>query len=299
MCAISRTKEKKKKRIKEGGPWIYDKSMMVFEDLKGVSKIEELEFRYASIWVHFHNLPMVCFTRKLARILGDIIGEFERTDIEEESRKTEKTLSVKGKMDILQPLARGAMLKIGSKAEESWSRATYEKLPDYCYSCGRIGHVLKDCNEVELGEEDELQYGPWLREDNFTFGKTKGTKGEGGKTMKTKVDKQMRVRSTTEPASSDEGDESSDEERDSRGSLSAVEPLRTAVEQPDGEGERKKEPLKKDDLAQNSRNVSDKSKESCKVDSENSKNVAHNRQIAEISKFKAEKSGKRGWNKRR
>ena len=38
------------------------------------------------------------------------------------------------------------------------------KLPDFCDGCGRLGHVLKNCDGGVLVEGDgELQYGAWLR----------------------------------------------------------------------------------------------------------------------------------------
>lgn len=48
-------------------------------------------------------------------------------------------------------------------ADERWIPITYEKLPDFCYSCGRLGHVVKDCDEHLGTENSQLQYGSWLR----------------------------------------------------------------------------------------------------------------------------------------
>lgn len=42
----------------------------------------------------------------------------------------------------------------------------YERLSDFCYGCGKIGHVLRDC-EKELVNKSELEYGPWLHVGKF------------------------------------------------------------------------------------------------------------------------------------
>lgn len=40
----------------------------------------------------------------------------------------------------------------------------YERLPIFCFACGRIGHMQKDCMEAELdGLEGEKQWGAWLK----------------------------------------------------------------------------------------------------------------------------------------
>ncbi|KAK4414785.1 hypothetical protein Salat_2585400 [Sesamum alatum] len=45
----------------------------------------------------------------------------------------------------------------------------YEKLPTFCYVCGVLGHIVRDCIQrfgkgEEPRAEDDLPYGPWLRE---------------------------------------------------------------------------------------------------------------------------------------
>lgn len=74
------------------------------------------------------------------------------------------SLRIKIQIDVHIPLKRGIFLKSGSKGEDKWIPVTYEKLPDFCYSCGSLGHTIKECEEV-LGPKDrELRYGAWLRE---------------------------------------------------------------------------------------------------------------------------------------
>ncbi|XVE52835.1 hypothetical protein DITRI_Ditri02bG0156100 [Diplodiscus trichospermus] len=50
--------------------------------------------------------------------------------------------------------------------KDVWGRIAYERLPTFCYYCGRLGHIDVDCNEG-FGETDNNQklnqYGDWLR----------------------------------------------------------------------------------------------------------------------------------------
>lgn len=78
---------KTKNRVVNGGPWIYDKAIILFDEPKGDRGIKSLEFRYTTFWVHFHNLPVVCLNRKYATVLANSIGSFVKMEEEEEEGK--------------------------------------------------------------------------------------------------------------------------------------------------------------------------------------------------------------------
>lgn len=49
-------------------------------------------------------------------------------------------------------------VKVGNKA--IWVYFRYVKLPEFCYGCEKLGHVLKACEEVDPNTPKEvLQYG--------------------------------------------------------------------------------------------------------------------------------------------
>lgn len=47
----------------------------------------------------------------------------------------------------------------------------YERLGNFCYACGALDHLLRECDEFnEDGREeseDAMKFGPWLRALNF------------------------------------------------------------------------------------------------------------------------------------
>jgi hypothetical protein len=50
----------------------------------------------------------------------------------------------------------------GGDWKEKWCRFEYEYLPAFCYNCGIIGHVDKNC-AMQLKSGEEQQYGSWLK----------------------------------------------------------------------------------------------------------------------------------------
>lgn len=78
---------------------------------------------------------------------------------------TEKNfLRVKVELDTTIPL-RDGFRWTNSKDDEKWATIRYERLSDYCYGCGRLGHTLPNCEEEVARAESDSQlprYGPWL-----------------------------------------------------------------------------------------------------------------------------------------
>lgn len=65
-------------------------------------------------------------------------------------------------IDIRKPLMRGIMVKVGNAEKDKWCPFAYEFLPDFCYTCGRIGHVDKQC-DVRLEQGEKQQFSKNLR----------------------------------------------------------------------------------------------------------------------------------------
>ena len=75
-------------------------------------------------------------------------------------------LRVRVEIDVSKPLCRGR--KIAMNADEFiWVAFKYEKLPNFCYWCGRVSHADKEC-EIWLASKGKLtqeqqEYGAWIR----------------------------------------------------------------------------------------------------------------------------------------
>lgn len=60
------------------------------------------------------------------------------------------------------------------EGESKWVNFKYERLPNFCYRCGFLNHALKDCTDDQgqskAKEENQLQYGAWLRGEPVQWG---------------------------------------------------------------------------------------------------------------------------------
>lgn len=56
------------------------------------------------------------------------------------------------------PLQRCVNIKVDDEKAPQLVLLRYERLPDFCHACGRVGHVLRHCDDEEVDKE-VLGYG--------------------------------------------------------------------------------------------------------------------------------------------
>jgi hypothetical protein len=84
--------------------------------------------------------------KEVVEIIGEDTGQFLDVDVEENGTVVGRYLRLKVRIDIRQPLRRGITMEIEEEGEEKrWCPLEYEFLPEFCYSCGVIGHTEKSC----------------------------------------------------------------------------------------------------------------------------------------------------------
>ncbi|KAI7999590.1 hypothetical protein LOK49_LG09G01115 [Camellia lanceoleosa] len=105
-------------------------------------------------------------TRDVGILLGNQLGRFVDMEYGDGGIVWGRTLRLRVEINIAKPLRRGLKLALSGR-ESVWVTLTYEKLPNFCFHCGLLGHSIRDCANKILGEGEEvgspLQYGPWLR----------------------------------------------------------------------------------------------------------------------------------------
>ncbi|KAK6117763.1 hypothetical protein DH2020_048492 [Rehmannia glutinosa] len=122
-----------RKRVQLGAPWLLDRYLMPYEQ------------RLCKICGQLHRL----FLDVDSVTTGSVVGKF---------------LRVRCEIDISKPLRR--VVNIHFQGKKLLISLKYECLPDFCFFCGRIGHIAKDCDLRIMNvpqQNDGFEYGIWLR----------------------------------------------------------------------------------------------------------------------------------------
>ena len=121
-------------------------------------------------------------TRESGMEIGGKIGRVLDVDVPEKGVQWGKYLRVRIRFDATKKLVRGKRVTIEG-GESRWVFFKYERLPNFCYQCGRLDHGMKECKEIAGTENraggEEMQYGAWLRgEPGRRGGRDQGNMGE-------------------------------------------------------------------------------------------------------------------------
>lgn len=151
-------------RILDDGPWSFEQSLLVLKKLPPHTSPFNIQMKTADFWVQAHNLPMNFFTSKVSEIIGNTLGEFIMADKKNFEGGWKSFLRVRARIDITMPLRRKMKMKrIGGEA--FWVDFRYERLPNFCFLCGLIGHTERYCQRMFDGVTDDTErlFGNWLR----------------------------------------------------------------------------------------------------------------------------------------
>ncbi|TXG60247.1 hypothetical protein EZV62_014820 [Acer yangbiense] len=118
-------------KVWQKGLWHFDKSLLVLEKPEGMGEISKLtESR-------------------------DCWGKF---------------LRVKVRIDISRPLKRWLRLSLDKSGNIVVVGLKYERMPKFCYACGKVGHALNECPDMEAKKEamegTNPRFGWWISHES-------------------------------------------------------------------------------------------------------------------------------------
>lgn len=154
--------------VMKNGPWSFYRNLLILKRISGDEQPSDLEMNTSDLWATVYDLPLKLRSNEIAKKLGDMLGKFVEVD-SKESNRMGKFLRVKATIDLRKPLKRRTVIKYKGNNLRVYFK--YERLPTFCFVCGKIGHQIKDCDDMEGKddtyfdelEEKELPFRQWLR----------------------------------------------------------------------------------------------------------------------------------------
>ena len=172
------------KWVEQNGPWNFENNLLLLCRWKRGLSATNISFTHSPFWVQVWGLPFELMSDEVGRELGNNIGRFIEVDRRARQSDQAKFMRIRVDLQLEKPLRRGG--KIASmEGEKFWVNFKYERLPIFCFQCGRLGHDEKRCKELS-NQQNPRQYGEWLRaQGNSKMGTEKsrstsnGDRGEG------------------------------------------------------------------------------------------------------------------------
>lgn len=157
------------RKVLEMEPWHFNKNVLVLKRLQKEEQPSEVKLNKTPFWIRLYDLPPVCRSefavKQIAGRIADEVVDIDKRTLEGLAR----SVRVRVNLDLSKALKRGTKIK-NKEGKVCWIPVTYERLPNFCYGCGKIGHLHRDCLEVSDDEEegwerkeDNLKFGDWMR----------------------------------------------------------------------------------------------------------------------------------------
>lgn len=148
-------------KVLKGRPWTFDNHLVMLQEIEGEVQPSNIAMTHCPFWLRIYNLPMDCRSEISIRTVAGGLGEVLEVDFD--GVGWDKSARVRVMLDITKPLRRVQKIRT-RQGSLAILEIKYERLPSFCFLCGVIGHIERDCGCAEEEEETvERQWGAWIR----------------------------------------------------------------------------------------------------------------------------------------
>ncbi|KAK2639029.1 hypothetical protein Ddye_026824 [Dipteronia dyeriana] len=154
-------------RVIYGGPWSFDKVLIVMEKPEGKGSIDSLRLNWADFWVQIHQVPLIYMTKEIGRFLRGMIGQVLDVDRGASGDCVGKFLCVRVRVNILNSLKCCLRVDILGDGSKTIMILRYDRLLSHCLRCGMVNHITHECIDDEpvpnVEGKENFPFGIWLR----------------------------------------------------------------------------------------------------------------------------------------
>lgn len=107
-------------------------------------RLEKLSL--AAVWIQIYHLPIELWSGEILEQVASQFGRVLKVDDFTIDRSRDKFARICVELDLEQPLQPRTWVKYGGFS--SFVLVLYEKIPVFCYRCGKIGHGKAHCSSA-------------------------------------------------------------------------------------------------------------------------------------------------------
>ncbi|GAA0183957.1 hypothetical protein LIER_31281 [Lithospermum erythrorhizon] len=120
------------------------------------------DFDTCDFWIRVRGLKGEFLTCDVLGKIGNAFQGYESVELIVD-KQGKKFFRLKATVMIHQPIKRLVSFKVGSSMVSGY--LAYERLANMCFHCGKLGHLIKKCPELDPREDytTKVVYGLWIR----------------------------------------------------------------------------------------------------------------------------------------
>ncbi|KAI9102190.1 hypothetical protein K1719_023700 [Acacia pycnantha] len=157
--------EEEYNRVLRGRPWSINGFLLNLMEHSKYKTCEEFDFSRSHVWIQMLNVPIEALCLENNVTIGGHVGEDMMVeDPIHNGKYVRGFMRARVLIDLRKPLAHGFWMD-KPDGEKAWISIRYEKLQNYCYNCGKIGHDNRSCRSEQLMsmfDPKEPRFGAWL-----------------------------------------------------------------------------------------------------------------------------------------
>lgn len=174
-------------RVMDDGPWTFNQHALLVKRLEDTDQLSSIQLTDLYIWVQVYDLPIGFRSEHILKSVGDYVGTYRASDTKNFQSFSRNYLRIQVAIDVRKPLK--SKMRIKKKGGDwLWINFKYERLPSFCFFCGKIGHAERFCellfDNPDKSEErkfDSTLRAPTRRQQAGGF--NQWLRGEDGKSL--------------------------------------------------------------------------------------------------------------------
>ena len=137
-----------RRKVIELGPWNIERFPLILKPWDQKLQVRDIDFSFIQLWVQVHNLPIEYMSKENAENIGALLGKVLEVDFTgDELVCMSHFLRIKVELEVSKPLKSGFFLN-RDPLLDIWVQLKYERVADFCFKCGRLGHVKIRCSSL-------------------------------------------------------------------------------------------------------------------------------------------------------